>query len=321
MGGDFGECTEVVLKPGDVLYMPMGTIHYAVAVSSQERIFPQEYSLHLTLSLDRQSFTWGRFLEDLLSTKTQAYVAEISKITASSKQLQQSVPINYLQSIAHSLNNRDIPSKIFAQMYVDLNKVIKSEFPLQSPKLEGKEKRMQSTLYSLVRLESPFENRSFDETVELYRQKLVMGTLLPIKSCPGAIGLQEKAGYGSNSEDVIVMFRRIPNQRMILAKYAGQLILATGSHGNDGDGEHYLPLEWMKGVEYALGATTGVAGQYFSIQNLQQESNMDLNASIAMIQKLLNACVLEATVTKMDATSTQIVEEENSEIIITPQLL
>ena len=60
MGDDFGECTEIIFKPGDVLYAPMGTIHYAEAVNSQQRNFPQEYSLHLTISLDRQNFSWGK---------------------------------------------------------------------------------------------------------------------------------------------------------------------------------------------------------------------------------------------------------------------
>ena len=60
MGDDFGECTKIIFKPGDVLYAPMGTIHYAEAVNSQQRNFPQEYSLHLTISLDRQNFSWGK---------------------------------------------------------------------------------------------------------------------------------------------------------------------------------------------------------------------------------------------------------------------
>ena len=243
-------------------------------------------------------------------------MAEISKITASSHHLHRQMPINYLQTIAESLDNQDIPPEIFTQLYSDLNEIIKGELPLQSPK----EKRMQSTLYSLVRQESPFENPSFYQTVDLFRQKLVMGTLLSIKNCPGAMGLQKMTDFGPDIDGVIAMFRRIPNQQMILAEFSGRLILATGSL-NDDHGELYFPFEWKKGIRYALGTNTGAAGQYFSVQHLQQETNLDSKASIVIIQELLNACVLEATLTKMDTTSSEIIEEGNSESIITPQPL
>ena len=49
---ELGECMlDVVLKPGDLLYMPRGTVHQAASL-------PGSHSLHLTLSAFQQR-TWA----------------------------------------------------------------------------------------------------------------------------------------------------------------------------------------------------------------------------------------------------------------------
>lgn len=57
--GELGQCIlDVVLKPGDLLYMPRGTVHQAEAL-------PESHSLHLTLSCNQQR-TWAVYMEELL---------------------------------------------------------------------------------------------------------------------------------------------------------------------------------------------------------------------------------------------------------------
>ena len=56
---ELGECVlDVVLRPGDLLYMPRGTVHEAQSL-------PDAHSLHLTLSANQQR-TWATFLEEAL---------------------------------------------------------------------------------------------------------------------------------------------------------------------------------------------------------------------------------------------------------------
>ena len=68
--GEIGEpVLEVVLEPGDLLYMPRGTVHQACCV-------PGAHSLHVTISTN-QFNTWADVLELAFPQALQAAVAEV----------------------------------------------------------------------------------------------------------------------------------------------------------------------------------------------------------------------------------------------------
>ena len=68
--GEIGEPTlEAVLEPGDLLYMPRGTVHQACCV-------PGAHSLHVTISTN-QFNTWADVLELAFPQALQAAVAEV----------------------------------------------------------------------------------------------------------------------------------------------------------------------------------------------------------------------------------------------------
>ena len=104
--------------------------------------------------------------------------------------------MNYLQAIAQSLDNHDIPTATFAQMHRDLKTLVKN--------MSGT--KMEPTLTNLMRQNLPYENPSFGQTVNIFRQKLVMGTIRSIKSCPGAIGLQKRMDFNPYTSFVTEIF-------------------------------------------------------------------------------------------------------------------
>lgn len=68
---------DTVLKPGDMLYLPRGTIHEAVCVSEpRTRSEPKtKYSLHVTVSMF-QKWTWADFLENSIITAIRSAAAQ-----------------------------------------------------------------------------------------------------------------------------------------------------------------------------------------------------------------------------------------------------
>ena len=86
--------TEIVLEPGDVLYLPRGFIHSAVTEGS-------ENSLHLTLSCHRAN-SWADLLESALPSA-------LSEAIASDPKMRESLPRDCLHymGVAHALDSSD----------------------------------------------------------------------------------------------------------------------------------------------------------------------------------------------------------------------
>ena len=86
--------SEIVLEPGDVLYLPRGFIHSAVTEGS-------ENSLHLTLSCHRAN-SWADLLEAALPNA-------LSEAIASDPKMRESLPRDCLHymGVAHSLDSSD----------------------------------------------------------------------------------------------------------------------------------------------------------------------------------------------------------------------
>lgn len=69
---------DTVLKPGDMLYLPRGTIHEAVCVSeprTRSELKNTKYSLHVTVSMF-QKWTWADFLENSIITAVRSAAAQ-----------------------------------------------------------------------------------------------------------------------------------------------------------------------------------------------------------------------------------------------------
>jgi lysine-specific demethylase/histidyl-hydroxylase NO66 len=86
--------TEIILEPGDVLYLPRGFIHSAVTEGSVN-------SLHLTLSCHRAN-SWADLLEAALPSA-------LSEAIASDPKMRESLPRDCLHymGVAHSLDSSD----------------------------------------------------------------------------------------------------------------------------------------------------------------------------------------------------------------------
>ena len=88
------QLSEIVLEPGDVLYLPRGFIHSAVTEGS-------ENSLHLTLSCHRAN-SWADLLEAALPSA-------LSEAIASDPKMRESLPRDCLHymGVAHALESSD----------------------------------------------------------------------------------------------------------------------------------------------------------------------------------------------------------------------
>ncbi|KAL4421692.1 hypothetical protein ABPG77_010636 [Micractinium sp. CCAP 211/92] len=86
---ELGECVlDVVLQPGDTLYMPRGTVHQAESL-------PDSHSLHITISANQQR-SWAVFLEEALPQA-------LRLAAQASRDLRRSLPREYFEymGVAH----------------------------------------------------------------------------------------------------------------------------------------------------------------------------------------------------------------------------
>ena len=91
---------DVVLGPGDLLYMPRGWIHQACTTDSKE------HSLHLTVSA-MQHWAWADFLELLMPEALEAAAA-----SATSTSLREGLPLrflDYMGAVYDDANEKDLP--------------------------------------------------------------------------------------------------------------------------------------------------------------------------------------------------------------------
>ncbi|KAL7565240.1 hypothetical protein ACA910_014538 [Epithemia clementina (nom. ined.)] len=92
---------DVILSPGDVLYMPRGWIHQACTFPGGT---PKDgHSLHLTVSA-MQQWAWVDLLEIVLPEALNAAAASVS-----STALREGLPIRFLDYMGAAHSNRDVP--------------------------------------------------------------------------------------------------------------------------------------------------------------------------------------------------------------------
>ena len=271
-GDNLGNCTNYNFEPGDVFYAPPGTIHYATADNNTD------HSMHLTLSVDRSQFTWGKFLREMAETATEEFSAEISSVVATSKPLHTQIPVTTLRKIAKSLDNGDLLPTMLMEMHEKLRSLVKSEFPPRS--------KARSVLHHYLTTMPP---KVFDETVDLLRHKMVMGRNKPYieRNCT-SLGSDLSVNDWNN-----LWFRRARNSRLMLIEIPAGVLLVLGS-GGDKD-EHLFESKLQSGIRYALGSFGGSKGYYFALETMSKESGLSEAESRQLIKKLVGICLLETS--------------------------
>jgi bifunctional lysine-specific demethylase and histidyl-hydroxylase NO66 len=88
---------DVLLKPGDVLYMPRGWIHQAITTPTNQ------HSLHLTVSA-MQKWAWVDYLDILLPAALEAVAA-----SATSTSLREGLPRNFLEYMGTVHEESELP--------------------------------------------------------------------------------------------------------------------------------------------------------------------------------------------------------------------
>ena len=91
---------DVVLEPGDCLYMPRGWIHQACTLDDDK----QEHSLHVTVSC-QQRWAWADLMEILMPEALEASVAAASNGIL----MRQGLPPRFLNYMGAMHDNRDVP--------------------------------------------------------------------------------------------------------------------------------------------------------------------------------------------------------------------
>ena len=265
-GEDFGNCTEYTFRPGDLFYAPLGTIHYAEA-DAQDANSTDQYSMHLTLSLIRQQFTWGLFLQDMAETQTQYYSSRLSSLVSSNKQLQTQVPMASLHEIGYSIDNADLSPGFLSSLRGHAQVLVTEELN-SIPQLK-------SLLLSLL----DESNNVFEDTVGLYRHKMVMGRLKEKHRCPSKKDMQELSQLS---------YRRFPHQRMMLEELDFGFVMVTGAKDDE---QHLFPLRWRAGLRYAY--TGRSQGRVFTIQDIVGGTDMSHAEVMEMVTELMNTCLLD----------------------------
>jgi len=104
---DMEPVMDVVLEPGDMLYMPRGWIHHGVTLPASQG---NEHSLHLTMSA-MQQWAWVDYLEVLIPEALEA--AAMSETSVS---LRTGLPRNFLEYMGamHDERDDDLPEKMRA---------------------------------------------------------------------------------------------------------------------------------------------------------------------------------------------------------------
>ena len=269
-GDNLGSCTSYNFQPGDVFYAPPGTIHYATADNNTD------HSIHLTLSLDRTQFLWGKFLREMVESKTEQFSAEISSISATSKPLHTQIPIEMLRQVAKSLDNADLSPIFLMEFHTKLRSLVQTEFPAES--------EPQLFLLNLLTTIPPV---AFDETVDLLRHKLVMGRskVYVRPNCTGSGS--SLANNKLNSH----WFRRVPSSRLMLVEIPAGILLVLGDGGEKD--EHLFKATHSSAIRYALGSFTGSRGSFFTGETFIRESGLSQKEAFHLLGKLMDICLLE----------------------------
>jgi hypothetical protein len=292
-GEDFGNCTELVFRPGDLFYAPFGTIHYAKTNTTQDKTDndpPEQHSMHLTFSLIRQQFTWGQFLQDIVESRTEKYSSVFSALVASNTRLQSQIPTLWLHDIAYSIGNADLPPSFIEKFRSEAKSIVKEELSSNT--------KLRALLLSLL---DRSNGSALEDTVELFRVKMVLGRLKEKQRCPSSNNI---------GDDISTMsFRRFPHQRMMLDEiedYAA--IVVTGTTEEE---QIPLPLKWSHGLRYALGGSGVGRGKFFTIDDLIVKVKMKRVEAVAMIEKLIKACLLDWRIDNGSSTLQQMSSKEN----------
>lgn len=99
---------DVVLSPGDVLYMPRGWIHQACTLPDGQR--EDGHSLHLTVSA-MQQWAWVDLFEILLPEALNAAAASTTSVA-----LREGLPVRFLDYMGAAHANREVPELLKKKM-------------------------------------------------------------------------------------------------------------------------------------------------------------------------------------------------------------
>lgn len=264
-GEDFGNCTEFTFRPGDLFYAPLGTIHYAEADAQDGK--DQQYSMHLTISLIRQQFTWGLFFQDMAETETKYYSARLSKLVSKNKKLESQLPMTSLREIGYSIDNDDLPSGFLDNLRHHAQELVTNEMA-SSPQL-------QTFLLSLLDESKPI----FEETVSLYRYKMVMGRLKETHRCPSSGDMQDLDHLS---------YRRFPHQRIMLEELDIGIVAVTGQSDDE---QQLLPSKWSSGLRYVFSGRS--RDRFFTVQDIVDNTKMSQATTKEMLKELMQICLLD----------------------------
>ncbi|KAL4857945.1 putative anion transporter 6 [Chlorella vulgaris] len=115
---ELGDCVlETVLQPGDLLYLPRGTVHQAESMSDS-------HSLHITLSANQQR-SWAVFLE-------QALPEALRLAAQSTRELRRTLPRDYLDymGVTHEEESDNASRGEFVETCAELVEKVLHHMPL-----------------------------------------------------------------------------------------------------------------------------------------------------------------------------------------------
>jgi len=254
---DLQNCTHVLMSPGDVMYIPVGTIHVAKASKTG-------LSLHLTITICRLETTWMTLLQDIADPshdETESLRQAIADVAAQSLALHKQIPLG---QFARSIDNKDLPPNT-SQEWRKKCKALLQHFPV----------KLKNHLLNQLKSKS-----AWVFALNNMRQRLAIGTLPDNLACIPSSLIDLQKSY----------FRRLPTSRAVMAPQNGMLIF--GVHGKYGP----INPSWKAGVRFALASfdPSTAQGKPFRLKDLQVSLGDTRSAEAEpLLSFLLQRCALE----------------------------
>lgn len=276
-------CQNVTLSPGDILYVPHATWHDAKSTD--------EYSLHLTVTIDRQAFSWWRLLVPLLSGGRDKSEVEgpVGAAAAKSPKLASMLP-RHLDGILTSLDDDDVPSGLLESLAEEARGLLPSSGDTGLPLGDKLGAKLQKAI------KAPTMKAWSPVFLEMRQRGAVGASKRSGRLCFGTVGWP----VGQTKFETVAealsnkMFRRIPDVRaMIVKPQQGWLLFVDGER---------VPVDSpvnLAGVRYAMAlhdksASRGAAFTMVQLAHAMGSGDRQSQASAVMLlATLLQACAVE----------------------------
>lgn len=276
-----GDCSRVVLVPGDVLYLPQGTIHHAEAVR-------ENLSVHLSLTVGRFQTTWGHlFLGLARAARQPQHLAAISVEVAKSAVANRQIP--NLGKFRRSVDNEDMQAGFLERWRRTGENVIST--------LDQDNSRSPVRSFLMIQMA---DKRAWETALRGLRSHLVLKAARPGRACLGAVGFDVTSVVGQHR------FRRVPTSAVMLLPPTPRLARESlgGQLGLAGNKLVELRSSAVRdGVRFALGAFDSQTsrGQGFTVQELAARleevpglrSRTGLQAAVRLVRTLIKVCAIE----------------------------